>query len=236
MTQSDPLEKLASTGLLKREPPGREEIAGLLRTAAVRLEDARNAALAPESRFDLAYNAAHALALAALRIHGFRTDKRYIVFQALPHTLGVDAPIWRLLDRCHRGTEFVRVRRGRLGRREARRRSHRRSAPSSPASSRARGSSGIFGVKLDTHWIRGSDGLDHCADAQRHYASYKGRTLQAYFASSNGGQEVVVIPELDTVVATYGGNYSDRAGWLMVRELLPKFILAAVAADKEGKR
>ena len=40
--------------------------------------------------------------MAALRIHGYRTDKRYIVFQALPHTLGVGAPTWRLLDRCHR--------------------------------------------------------------------------------------------------------------------------------------
>lgn len=102
MTQSEPLEKLASTGLLKHEPPGREEISGLLRTAAVRLEDARKTTNAPESRFDLAYNAAHALALAALRIHGYRTDKRYIVFQVLPHTLGVDTPTWRLLDRCHR--------------------------------------------------------------------------------------------------------------------------------------
>jgi hypothetical protein len=102
MAESDPLEKLASTGLLKHEPPGREEIAGLLHSAAVRLEDARKTTIAPESRFDLAYNAAHALALAALRIHGFRTDKRYVVFQALPHTLGVDTPTWRLLDRCHR--------------------------------------------------------------------------------------------------------------------------------------
>jgi hypothetical protein len=25
-----------------------------------------------------------------------------VVFQALPHTLGVDTPTWRLLDRCHR--------------------------------------------------------------------------------------------------------------------------------------
>ena len=83
---SEPLEKLASTGLLKREAPGREEIAGLLHTATVRLEDARKSTNAPESRFDLAYNAAHALSLAALRIHGYRTDKRYIVFQALPHT------------------------------------------------------------------------------------------------------------------------------------------------------
>ena len=102
MAQNDALEKLASTGLLKREPPVRDEIAGLLRTAAVRLEDARKTTNAPESRFDLAYNAAHAFALAALRIHGYRTDKRYLVFQALPHTLGVDTPTWRLLDRCHR--------------------------------------------------------------------------------------------------------------------------------------
>jgi hypothetical protein len=39
MVQSDALEKLASTGLLKKEQPGREEIAGLLHTATVRLED-----------------------------------------------------------------------------------------------------------------------------------------------------------------------------------------------------
>ncbi len=102
MAENDPLEKLASTGLLKHEPPGREEIVGLLHTAAVRLEDARKPTNAPESRFDLAYNAAHALALAALRIHGYRADKRYVVFQALPHSLGVDTPTWRLLDRCHR--------------------------------------------------------------------------------------------------------------------------------------
>lgn len=98
----EPLEKLAGTGLLKHEPPAEEEIAGLLRTASVRLADAQKTTNAPESRFDLAYNAAHAFALAALRIRGYRTDKRYIVFQALPHTLGVDTPTWRLLDRCHR--------------------------------------------------------------------------------------------------------------------------------------
>jgi CubicO group peptidase (beta-lactamase class C family) len=61
---------------------------------------------------------------------------------------------------------------------------------------------------------------------------YRGRTVHAYFASGNGGQEVVVVPELDLVVATYGGNYADRAGWLMVRELIPKYVLAAV--DEAG--
>ena len=55
----------------------------------VRLADARRTNLAPDSRFDLAYNAAHALSLAALRKAGYRSDKRYTVFQTLPHTLGV---------------------------------------------------------------------------------------------------------------------------------------------------
>lgn len=102
MDRNEPLEKLASTGLLKRERPGRDEVVGLLRTAGIRLSDAQRTINAPESRFDLAYNAAHGFALAALRILGYRAEKRYIVFQALPHTLGVDAPTWRLLDRCHR--------------------------------------------------------------------------------------------------------------------------------------
>jgi hypothetical protein len=54
-----------------------------------------------ESRFDLAYNAAHSLCLAALRWHGYRSTNRYIVFQALPHTLGLGPEVWRVLDKCH---------------------------------------------------------------------------------------------------------------------------------------
>ena len=99
---SRPLETLAETGLLKREPPVQEEIEGLIRSASVRLHDAQQTMNSRQSRFDLAYNAAHALALAALRSHGYRAEKRYIVFQALPHTLGVANETWRLLDRCHR--------------------------------------------------------------------------------------------------------------------------------------
>lgn len=57
---------------------------------------------------------------------------------------------------------------------------------------------------------------------------YKGRTVQAYWASGNGGQAVVVIPELDMVIASHGGNYNDRGGWVMVTEHIPKFLLTAV--------
>ena len=100
MTSAE-LERLTGIGLLKAEPAGRAELEGLIRTAEPRLADSQREELSDESRFDLAYNAAHALALAALRWHGYRADKRYLVFQVLPHTLGTAAPTWRLLAKCH---------------------------------------------------------------------------------------------------------------------------------------
>lgn len=86
---------------LKAEAPDANEFAGLLRTGVARLHDARNATLALESQFDLAYNAAHALCLAALRRTGYRAGNRYIVFQVMPHTLGLGPEVWRVLDKCH---------------------------------------------------------------------------------------------------------------------------------------
>ncbi|EIM03183.1 MULTISPECIES: hypothetical protein [Rhodanobacter] len=99
---TSPLESLAGTGKpLVEEPMDSAEFEGLLRSGRARLVDARNASLALESRFDLAYNAAHALCLAALRREGYRARHRYIVFQVLPHTLGLGPDIWRVLDKCH---------------------------------------------------------------------------------------------------------------------------------------
>ncbi len=96
------LDNLSGPGKpLKAEAPDATEIAGLLRTGVARLNDARNTALALESQFDLAYNAAHALCLAALRRAGYRSGNRYIVFQVLPHTLGLGPEVWRVLDKCH---------------------------------------------------------------------------------------------------------------------------------------
>jgi hypothetical protein len=96
------LDNLCGPGkALRQEPPDEQETEGLLRTGRARLKDAANAALAIESRFDLAYNAAHALCLAALRRKGYRASQRYIVFQVLPHTLGLGPEVWRVLDKCH---------------------------------------------------------------------------------------------------------------------------------------
>jgi hypothetical protein len=74
----------------------------LLRSGLRRLEDAGRDELSLESRFDLAYNAAHALALTALRFQGYRSESRYLVFQCLQHTLDLPNEQWRVLDQAHR--------------------------------------------------------------------------------------------------------------------------------------
>jgi hypothetical protein len=98
---SPELESLVTIGKLKRELCPAREFEGLVRSGEARLSDAGRAELAMESRFDLAYNAAHSLALAALRAKGYRSDSRYVVFQVLPHTLGLPVGTWRVLAKCH---------------------------------------------------------------------------------------------------------------------------------------
>ena len=102
MTSPSPLERLAGPGnVLAKEPPDAKEFAGLVRSGLARLKDAENDTNSLDGRFDLAYSAAHALCLAALRHHGFRPSKRYIVFQVLPDTLGLGPEIWRVLSKAH---------------------------------------------------------------------------------------------------------------------------------------
>jgi CubicO group peptidase (beta-lactamase class C family) len=57
---------------------------------------------------------------------------------------------------------------------------------------------------------------------------YKNRNLNAYFASGNGGQVLVVIPELNMCIAFLAGNYHDRVSRMIYHEFVPKFILAAL--------
>ena len=96
------LNNLVKIGKLKSQAPSDDEIAGLVRSGLARLHDAKNETLNIESRFDLAYNAAHALSLAALRRAGYRPENRYVVFQCLPHTLDLPSEQWRILDQAHR--------------------------------------------------------------------------------------------------------------------------------------
>jgi hypothetical protein len=60
------LDNLVRIGRLKAEPGTGSEFAGMVKSARTRLVDAQNESLDPDSRFDLAYGAAHRLALAAL--------------------------------------------------------------------------------------------------------------------------------------------------------------------------
>jgi hypothetical protein len=109
---SKELDNLVRVGLLKKEPGDQGEFNGLVKSGRTRLNDARTPGLSPESRFDLAYNAAHAFALAALRWHGFRPDnKRYVVFQSLEHSLGLKPELWRVLDKVPQRAQSRRIRR-----------------------------------------------------------------------------------------------------------------------------
>jgi len=56
---------------------------------------------------------------------------------------------------------------------------------------------------------------------------YKDRTVRAFLALGNGGNNIVGIPELDLVVALYGANYGSRTTG-RIREIVPRLILPAV--------
>lgn len=73
----------------------------MLDAARTRIADARVSGLSIEGRFDRAYQAAHALALAALRVHGYRPKNRAVGFQALEHTVGWAPAKWRVLSAAH---------------------------------------------------------------------------------------------------------------------------------------
>lgn len=95
------LENLVRIEELKEESPDDREFEGLVKAAVDRLNDSENTSLSYASRFDLAYNAAHGLALAALRAAGYRSDKRYLVFQCLVHTVNLSKGKIRIFSICH---------------------------------------------------------------------------------------------------------------------------------------
>lgn len=95
------LENLVRIHELNKEAVDKREFMGLVNAASDRLNDAKNNSLSYASRFDLAYNAAHGFALAALRAAGYRSDKRYLVFQCLVHTTAIDKKHVRLFAICH---------------------------------------------------------------------------------------------------------------------------------------
>ncbi len=56
----------------------------------------------------------------------------------------------------------------------------------------------------------------------------RGRTIHAYSALGAGGQLVMVVPELDLVIASYGGSYSSQGWKYLQQDLIPRLVLPAV--------
>ena len=59
---------------------------------------------------------------------------------------------------------------------------------------------------------------------------YKDRKVRAFYAAGNGGQIVMGVPELDLLIAFFGGNYNSRALFIPQRVYVPEQILPAVGA------
>jgi hypothetical protein len=95
------LDNLVRINRLKAEPASRNEFVGMVSSARRRLVDAQNKSLDPDSQFDLAYGAAHRLALAALRHRGYRSENRITVFQTIVHTLGSDNSDVQIFLKAH---------------------------------------------------------------------------------------------------------------------------------------
>jgi hypothetical protein len=73
---SKELDNLVRINRLKAEPGSRGEFTGMLKSARIRLVDAQNESLDPDSQFDLAYGAAHRLHYAT-RDTGRKTASRF---------------------------------------------------------------------------------------------------------------------------------------------------------------
>lgn len=96
------LNNLVKINKLKREPPNQKEFDSMVSSAKRGLQDAKVEGLSEEGKFSILYGAAHAISLATMRWHGYRSDNRYLVFQCLQHAIGLDPVKWRVLDQCHR--------------------------------------------------------------------------------------------------------------------------------------
>jgi hypothetical protein len=94
-------------GALQTHKSSAKEIAGLLALADRNLADAGIGGLSAEGRFQFAYNAALAMATAALHAAGYRTSSNVaghhaVTIESLQHTIGADAALARKLDAFRR--------------------------------------------------------------------------------------------------------------------------------------
>lgn len=65
-----------------------------------------------------------------------------------------------------------------------------------------------------------------------HTMTVAGHAYREYAAEGNGGQFVIVVPELDLVVGIQAGNYGDFASWYKLQDLVPTFVIPALKAPR----
>jgi hypothetical protein len=97
------LENLLRVGKLKAQPADADEIARLLESAERALRDAAVPGLSSDTRLDVAWKAITQVALAAMRMQGFRPSTsepghHQLLVQALPKTAGIAAERTAVLD------------------------------------------------------------------------------------------------------------------------------------------
>lgn len=95
------LDNLVKINQLKAEPQLRKEYDGMLKSAQRGLADAQNESIETDSQFDLAVEAAHKFALAALRREGYRSENRITVYQTLTHTIAVSSADLQIFLKAH---------------------------------------------------------------------------------------------------------------------------------------
>jgi CubicO group peptidase (beta-lactamase class C family) len=77
----------------------------------------------------------------------------------------------------------------------------------------------------------GSDGFGW----HRYTLRANGRDYQEFEANGNGGQFLIVVPELDLTVVTTAGNYNQYGTWKAIREeLVPQYIIPSIRPDRSA--
>ena len=78
------------------------------------------------------------------------------------------------------------------------------------------------------HRIDRADGSDDGLGWHRHVLTAGMRRFQTYEASGNGGQFLVVVPELQLTIVVTAGNYGQYPVWLKIREQLVPAVMRAL--------